>query len=194
MKHCCGARRLREHSTPGTVRAQHRKVEASTGLEARLSEHGKGSPGVPQGKWLLAGPRRGAGAACGAEGRCAVPGRARRGRQVLARPLLLARPSAQAMPLPERPSLAPAAPSPRLGPPAGGLGRPLPAGLREVIGADRGCGTRARPAPAPGTGGAGAGAGPSAPRLRLQRSEAAPAGGSAAPSPGSRRGARARQP
>lgn len=94
MTHCCGAGRLREHSTPGTVRAQHRKVEASTGLEARLSEHGKGSPGVPQGKWLLAGPRRGAGAACGAEGRCAVPGRARRGGQVLARPLLLARPGA----------------------------------------------------------------------------------------------------
>lgn len=42
--------------------------------------------------------------------------------------------------------------------------------------------------------GAGAGAGPSEPRLRLQRHKAAPGGGSAAPSPGSRRGARARRP
>lgn len=109
-------------STPGTVQTQHRKGDASMGLEARLSEHGKRSPGAPQGeKRLPPGPRRGAGAACRAGGRCAVPKRARRGRHVLAQPLLLGRPSAPAMPLPERPSLTPAAPSPRLDPAWAGL-------------------------------------------------------------------------
>lgn len=75
-----------------------------------------------RGKRQPAGPRGGAGAACRAGGRCAVPGRARRSRQVLAQPLLLGRPWAPAMPLPERPSPASAAPSPRLGRPEGRRG------------------------------------------------------------------------
>lgn len=50
MTHYWGVGGLWEHSTIRMVQAEHRKGDTSTGLEAWLSEHGKGSPGAPQGE------------------------------------------------------------------------------------------------------------------------------------------------
>lgn len=110
---------LREHSTPGTVQARHRKGDASRGLEVRLSEHGKRSPGAPQGE---SGCRQGRDAGLGQPVELEAGAQSQGGFDGAARSSLSlsfwAAPRRRRCPLPSaRPSLP-------LHPPQGSAGRP----------------------------------------------------------------------